>query len=42
MHDLSLAWRILNAAIYGVKVPGSKKNDAATSDPSPSTKAGSS
>lgn len=34
MHDIGMAWQILKAAIYGIE--GSKKNDAAGSDPSPS------
>lgn len=34
IHDMALAWEILNAAIYGIKVEGSKKKSE--DDPSPS------
>lgn len=40
IHDLALAWRILSAAIYGVKIDGSKKKGADA--PRRSTKAKSS
>jgi hypothetical protein len=35
MHDLALAWEVLNAAIFGVQVVGSKKKAVAES-PAPS------
>lgn len=28
MHDIALAWEVMSAAIYGVKVEGSKKKEA--------------
>lgn len=32
MHDIALAWQILRAAVYGVKIPeGSKKKEAEAS-----------
>lgn len=31
IHDMALAWRILEAAIYGIKVEGSKKKAEAES-----------
>lgn len=34
IHDMALAWEILTAAIYGIKVDGSKKKSE--DDPSPS------
>ncbi|WP_338644696.1 GTA-gp10 family protein [Novosphingobium olei] len=33
MHDMALAWEVLSAAIYGVKVDGSKKKRKPTAKP---------
>lgn len=36
MHDLALAYTILNAAIYGIKLPESSKKKPETESPDPS------
>lgn len=39
IHDIALAWEILNAAINGVKLPDAKKKTPEAESPSPSIKA---